>query len=147
MASHHSSTPIFDEEDDYLIQASQLSIDSVSDEDESPPPMQELSEKEEGLLESTPADGSSELLECKLLVQPRGMRRSIAMDMEEIKACRDLGIDFPCDWKVEISGGGFDSSGSSTGVNSPSSDWSISSPGEFKLIINSSLVDSYNINI
>lgn len=139
MASRHSA-PIFDEQDDYLIQTSQLSIDSASDADDvadedeslSPPPMQEQDEKEEWLLDRNPIEGSLEFLGCKLLVTPRGMEKSIAMDIEEIKACRDLGIDFPCDWKVKISRGGFDTSGSSTDVNLPSSDWSISSPGEFK---------------
>jgi hypothetical protein len=55
----------------------------------------------------------------------------VAMDMEEVRACRDLGLDLPCDWTVEIPShalSGVDTDGS--GGNSPASgSWRISSPG------------------
>ncbi|WVZ71525.1 hypothetical protein U9M48_020101 [Paspalum notatum var. saurae] len=59
----------------------------------------------------------------------------VAMDMEEVRACRDLGLDLPCDWTVEIPCGyalsGVDTA--SSGGNSPASasgSWRISSPGD-----------------
>lgn len=56
----------------------------------------------------------------------------VAMDMEEVRACRDLGFDLPCDWTVEIpccyALSGVDTA--SSGGNSPASgSWRISSPG------------------
>jgi len=56
----------------------------------------------------------------------------VAMDMEEVRACRDLGLDLPCDWTVEIpccyALSGVDTA--SSGGNSPASgSWRISSPG------------------
>lgn len=56
-------------------------------------------------------------LECRLMVRPRGREGRISMDMDEVKACRDLGLSLPRDWTVEISGG-----------SPPISDWCISSP-------------------
>ncbi|RCV23816.1 hypothetical protein SETIT_5G034800v2 [Setaria italica] len=56
----------------------------------------------------------------------------VAMDMEEVRACRDLGLDLPCDWTVEIPShalSGVDTA--SSGGNSPASgSWRISSPGD-----------------
>ncbi|KAJ1283393.1 hypothetical protein BS78_03G125100 [Paspalum vaginatum] len=57
----------------------------------------------------------------------------VAMDMEEVRACRDLGLGLPCDWTVEIPCGhalsGVDTA--SSGGNSPASgSWRISSPGD-----------------
>ncbi|CAL4957122.1 unnamed protein product [Urochloa decumbens] len=57
----------------------------------------------------------------------------VAMDMEEVRACRDLGLDLPCDWTVEIPAyhalSGVDTA--SSGGNSPASgSWRISSPGD-----------------
>lgn len=59
-------------------------------------------------------------LECRLMVRPRGREGRISMDMDEVKACRDLGLPLPHDWTVEISGG-----------SPPISDWCISSPGNY----------------
>ncbi|XP_062196895.1 uncharacterized protein LOC133899876 [Phragmites australis] len=59
-------------------------------------------------------------------------RGGVAMDMEEVRACRDLGLDLPCDWTVEIpcyALSGVDTA--SSGGNSPASgSWRISSPGD-----------------
>ncbi|XP_062208811.1 uncharacterized protein LOC133910386 isoform X2 [Phragmites australis] len=58
-------------------------------------------------------------------------RGGVAMDMEEVRACRDLGLDLPCDWTVEIpcyALSGVDTA--SSGGNSPASgSCPISSPG------------------
>ncbi|GJN38011.1 hypothetical protein PR202_gb27017 [Eleusine coracana subsp. coracana] len=59
-------------------------------------------------------------------------RGGVAMDMEEVRACRDLGLDLPGDWTVEIpcyALSGVDTA--SSGGNSPASgSWRISSPGD-----------------
>ncbi|CAO2192868.1 unnamed protein product [Urochloa humidicola] len=62
-----------------------------------------------------------------------GSGGGVAMDMEEVRACRDLGLDLPCDWTVEIPAyhalSGVDTA--SSGGNSPASgSWRISSPGD-----------------
>ncbi|KAL6850423.1 hypothetical protein ACP4OV_021050 [Aristida adscensionis] len=55
-------------------------------------------------------------------------RAGVAMDMEEMRACRDLGLDLPCDWTVEIP---CYVDTASSGGNSPASgSWRISSPGD-----------------
>lgn len=59
---------------------------------------------------------------CVVIRQSGPGAGSIYMDMEEVKACRDLGLELPCDWTVEIPSGAF----------SPVSPVSISSPGEFR---------------
>jgi hypothetical protein len=53
----------------------------------------------------------------------------VAMDVGEVRACRDLGLDLPAgDWTVEVPGG-VDTA--SSGGNSPASgSWRISSPGK-----------------
>ena len=60
-----------------------------------------------------------------------GRGGGVAMDMEEVRACRDLGLGLPCDWTVEIpchALSGVDTA--SSGGNSPASgSWRISSPG------------------
>lgn len=56
-------------------------------------------------------------------------RGGVAMDLEEVRACKDLGFDLPCDWTVEIPCGYVDTA--SSGANSPASgSWRISSPGD-----------------
>ncbi|RLN23810.1 bromodomain adjacent to zinc finger domain protein 2B-like [Panicum miliaceum] len=63
---------------------------------------------------------------------PAAGRGGVAMDMEEVRACRDLGLGLPCDWTVEIpchALSGVDTA--SSGGNSPASgSWRISSPGD-----------------
>ncbi|PKA56618.1 hypothetical protein AXF42_Ash012748 [Apostasia shenzhenica] len=45
-----------------------------------------------------------ECCECMVVVQPRGgCRRSMCMDIDEIRACRDLGLEIPREFTVEIS--------------------------------------------
>lgn len=70
--------------------------------------------------------------ECVVLATPKGGRRSLCMDMEEVKACRDLGFDFQHEWTVEIPHVRISSSTADTdsGGNSPIANWRISSPGD-----------------
>ncbi|KAM0947526.1 hypothetical protein DsansV1_C07g0068391 [Dioscorea sansibarensis] len=66
--------------------------------------------------------------ECQLLVRRKGQPGCICMDIDEVKACRELGIELqPCDWTVGFSGSAVDTS---SGGNSPIANWRISSPGD-----------------
>ncbi|KAJ8492048.1 hypothetical protein OPV22_013769 [Ensete ventricosum] len=68
--------------------------------------------------------------ECRLVVRPRCGSGRMCMDMEEVRACRDLGLDLPSDWTVEIPGTFTDpTADTSSGGNSPIH-WRISSPGD-----------------
>ncbi|CAA6653830.1 unnamed protein product [Spirodela intermedia] len=58
---------------------------------------------------------------CVVIRQSGPGAGSIYMDMEEVKACRDLGLELPCDWTVEIPSGAF-SPVSPVSISSPSSD-------------------------
>ncbi|KAK8951978.1 hypothetical protein KSP39_PZI004669 [Platanthera zijinensis] len=61
--------------------------------------------------------GGREACECLVVVRPQeGFRSMICMDMEEVRACRDLGLEIPRDFTVEIPGG---FSGNNSGANSP----------------------------
>ncbi|XP_008800306.1 uncharacterized protein LOC103714714 isoform X2 [Phoenix dactylifera] len=92
-------------------------------------------EKKKRMAEEGPAaaatEGMVDVGECRVLVRPRGGMGTLCMDMEEVKACRDLGLELPRDWTVEIpcalSGSTVDTS---SGGNSPIANWRISSPGD-----------------
>lgn len=62
----------------------------------------------------------------------------VAMDVEEVRACRDLGLELPSDCTVEIQCFGLDggspthTAGNSSGADSPSSGAGVSSPGTKK---------------
>ncbi|XP_030539771.1 uncharacterized protein LOC115747671 [Rhodamnia argentea] len=68
-----------------------------------------------------------------VITRPKGGRRSLCMDLEEVKACRDLGFELEHERMVEmpsrlsISGSTLDTS---SGGNSPIGNWRISSPGD-----------------
>ncbi|RWV98689.1 hypothetical protein GW17_00038445 [Ensete ventricosum] len=67
--------------------------------------------------------------ECRVMVQSRCGSGRMCMDMEEMRACRDLGLDLPSDWTVEIPGTFSDlTADTSSGGNSPVN-WRISTPG------------------
>lgn len=72
-----------------------------------------------------------EISHCRVLVRPRGPdSESMCMDMDEVKACRELGLELPSDWTVEIPCG-FSGVDTSSDGNSPSGGaWKISSPGD-----------------
>ncbi|XP_022757704.1 uncharacterized protein LOC111304925 [Durio zibethinus] len=67
-----------------------------------------------------------------VITRPKGGRRSLCMDLEEVKACRDLGFELEHErmlempGRVSLSGSTRDSSGG----NSPIANWRISSPGD-----------------
>lgn len=72
--------------------------------------------------------------ECVVVARSKGGGRCLSMDLEEVKACRDLGFQLHNDWTLEIpsrvSGSTIDTDSSG---NSPIANWRISSPGEFLL--------------
>ncbi|KAG9460006.1 hypothetical protein H6P81_004514 [Aristolochia fimbriata] len=70
--------------------------------------------------------------ECVVIARPKGGGKSLCMDLEEVKACRDLGFDLQHhQWTVEIpsllSASTVDTD---SGGNSPIANWRISSPGD-----------------
>lgn len=68
-----------------------------------------------------------------VITRPKGGRRTLCMDLEEVKACRDLGFELEHERMLEIpsrvslSGSTLDST--SSGGNSPIANWRISGPG------------------
>ncbi|XP_031392572.1 uncharacterized protein LOC116204564 [Punica granatum] len=69
-----------------------------------------------------------------VITRPKGGRRSLCMDLEEVKACRDLGFELEHERMLEVpsrlsvSGSNLDTN--SSGGNSPIANWRISSPGD-----------------
>ncbi|XVE77383.1 hypothetical protein DITRI_Ditri13aG0058100 [Diplodiscus trichospermus] len=69
-----------------------------------------------------------------VITRPKGGRRSLCMDLEEVKACRDLGFELEHErmlempGRVSLSGSTLDTA--SSGGNSPIANWRISSPGD-----------------
>ncbi|KAJ7977762.1 Protein of unknown function (DUF1685) [Quillaja saponaria] len=68
-----------------------------------------------------------------VITRPKGGRRSLCMDLEEVKACRDLGFELEHERMLEmptrlsVSNSTLDTS---SGGNSPIANWRISSPGD-----------------
>uniref|UniRef100_A0A7N0UVG7 Uncharacterized protein n=1 Tax=Kalanchoe fedtschenkoi TaxID=63787 RepID=A0A7N0UVG7_KALFE len=77
--------------------------------------------------------GESEGCGLMVITKPKGGSRSICMDMEEVKACRELGFELEHERMLEthsrlsINVSNLDTS---SGGNSPISSWRISSPGD-----------------
>ncbi|KAJ8748453.1 hypothetical protein K2173_003348 [Erythroxylum novogranatense] len=77
--------------------------------------------------------GESEGGGLVVITRPKGGRRSLCMDLEEVKACRDLGFELEHERmlempsRVSLSGSTLDTS---SGGNSPIANWRISSPGD-----------------
>ncbi|KAI3980891.1 hypothetical protein MKX01_025456 [Papaver californicum] len=76
-----------------------------------------------------------EMGECLVITRPKGGRKSLCMDKDEVKACEDLGFElehgrvFEIPSRISISAG--DSTiDTSSGGNSPIASWRISSPGD-----------------
>lgn len=63
-----------------------------------------------------------------VITRPKGGKRSLCMDLEEMKACRDLGFELEHERMLEMprSSSAVDTS---SGGNSPIANWRISSPG------------------
>ncbi|KAK1354432.1 Pectinacetylesterase family protein [Heracleum sosnowskyi] len=82
--------------------------------------------------------GESENGGLRVITRPKGGEHSLCMDMEEVKACRDLGFELELDTKImpsrlTISPPLLDTGGGATtssGGSSPISNWRISSPGD-----------------
>jgi hypothetical protein len=76
--------------------------------------------------------GESEGGGLVVITRPKGGRRSLCMDLDEVKACRDLGFELEHErmlempGRVSLSGSTLDTS---SGGNSPIANWRISSPG------------------
>lgn len=74
-----------------------------------------------------------------VITRPKGGRRSLCMDLEEVKACRDLGFELEHQRMLEMPtpntanapalSSTFDTTSSTSGGNSPIANWRISSPG------------------
>ncbi|KAG8663654.1 hypothetical protein MANES_01G235900v8 [Manihot esculenta] len=77
--------------------------------------------------------GESEGGGLVVITRPKGGRRSLCMDYEEVKACRDLGFELEHERmlempsRVSLSGSTLETS---SGGNSPIANWRISSPGD-----------------
>ncbi|KAJ6679971.1 hypothetical protein OIU79_019650 [Salix purpurea] len=77
--------------------------------------------------------GESEGGGLVVITRPKGGRRSLCMDLDEVKACRDLGFELEHERmlempsRVSLSGSTLDTS---SGGNSPIANWRISSPGD-----------------
>lgn len=74
------------------------------------------------------------------------------MDMEEVKACRDLGLELPCDWTVEIPPSALTAvaaADAGSGGGAPIVNWRISSPGEHPptLLSQPQLASSHQITV
>ncbi|KAJ8623586.1 hypothetical protein MRB53_032115 [Persea americana] len=86
--------------------------------------------KDKSSMEEENPSGESE---CVVMARPKGGRRSICMDMGEIKACRDLGLDLQREWTLEIPNrisGSTSTMDTDSGGNSPIASWRIFSPGD-----------------
>ncbi|CBI37041.3 unnamed protein product, partial [Vitis vinifera] len=81
----------------------------------------------------TSFSGESEGAGLVVITRPKGGRRSLCMDLEEVKACRDLGFELEHErmleipTRISISGSTLETS---SGGNSPIASWRISSPGD-----------------
>ncbi|KAL5981728.1 hypothetical protein ACLOJK_015791 [Asimina triloba] len=67
---------------------------------------------------------------CLVVARSKGGGRYLSMDLEEVKACRDLGFQLQNDWTLEIPSGISGSIDTDSGGNSPIANWRISSPGD-----------------
>ncbi|XP_028791394.1 uncharacterized protein LOC114747261 [Neltuma alba] len=69
----------------------------------------------------------------RVITRPKGGKRSLCMDLEEMKACRDLGFELEQERTLEMPSR-FSLSNStldtSSGSNSPIASWRISTPGD-----------------
>ncbi|XP_054784233.1 uncharacterized protein LOC129291100 [Prosopis cineraria] len=74
-------------------------------------------------------EGNEEGRGLMVITRPKGGRRSLCMDMGEVKACQELGFELEHERVLEVpSRLSLDTA--SSGGNSPISNWRISSPGD-----------------
>lgn len=88
--------------------------------------MMKEKEKLENGVNSGESDQSTGVM---VITRPKGGNRSLCMDLEEVKACRDLGFELEHE---RISAVSFSNStlDTSSGGNSPIANWRISGPGD-----------------
>ncbi|KAL6008954.1 hypothetical protein ACLOJK_022181 [Asimina triloba] len=68
--------------------------------------------------------------ECVVIAKPKGGERRLFMDMDEMKACEDLGFELQPEWTLELPRGmSLSSIDTDSGRNSPLANFRISSPG------------------
>lgn len=83
--------------------------------------------------ESDQGGGSTGGSGLMVITRPKGGRRSLCMDLDEVKACKDLGFELEHERMLEMPSG-LSVSGStldtSSGGTSPIANWRISSPGD-----------------
>ncbi|KAF8106979.1 hypothetical protein N665_0129s0048 [Sinapis alba] len=75
---------------------------------------------------STGLEKDNEVMNVDTLVKKKSMK----MDFEEVKACRDLRFDLEVPGRVSVSNGSNRETQTSSGSNSPIANWRISSPGD-----------------
>ncbi|TKY52392.1 hypothetical protein E2542_SST23914 [Spatholobus suberectus] len=77
--------------------------------------------------------GESDESGSRVITRPKGGRRSLCMDLDEVKACRDLGFDLeldiplPSPLSLSLSNSTLDASSAATSLVT---NWRISSPGD-----------------
>lgn len=76
----------------------------------------------------------------RVITRPKGGKRALCMDMEEVKACRDLGFELEHEQMYDLTGtpsrltlsaSTLDTTTTSSGGSSPIPNWRVSSPGKF----------------
>ncbi|KAL5060794.1 hypothetical protein RYX36_032398 [Vicia faba] len=65
-----------------------------------------------------------------LIARPKGGSRSLCMDLDEVKACRDLGFELEHERISAVSFSNSTIDNTSSGGNSPIANWRISGPGD-----------------
>lgn len=73
-----------------------------------------------------------------VITRPKGGRRSLCMDMEEVKACNDLGFELEHERMLDMPSGislTASTLETSSGGNSPIASWRISSPGQYYYLL------------
>ncbi|KAK1384977.1 Pectinacetylesterase family protein [Heracleum sosnowskyi] len=75
----------------------------------------------------------------RVITRPKGGKRALCMDMEEVKACRDLGFELEHQQMYDLTGtpsrltlspSTLDTTTTSSGGSSPIPNWRVSSPGD-----------------
>ncbi|KAI8574871.1 hypothetical protein RHMOL_Rhmol01G0387000 [Rhododendron molle] len=117
------------------------------------PNKKKIAVDDEAMIDSSSEGGSGDLVGRSMVIKtrPRGGGRSLCMDLEEVKACRDLGFDLEHDHRTTLHSSSSSSASvvimptttttslsisetstldTSSGTNSPITKWRISSPGD-----------------